>query len=465
MKSAKELKKELFNDFPNGYKTMQEAELKEADAFAQKYMAFLQKNKTERETVESTIEILEKNGFTAFDESGKTKYSAGDKIYKNQRGKALIAAVIGEEPIENGVKIAISHIDSPRLDLKPMPAYESDEMAFFKTHYYGGIKKYQWTAIPLSLHGVICKTNGETITVNIGEDKGDPQFVITDLLPHLAQEQMKRDASKIVQAEELNVLIGSVPFKDDEESELVKLNILNILYEKYGVKERDFLSAELCVVPAFEVREIGFDRSFIGGYGHDDSVCAYPAMMALIDCDKPRKTMLTVFADKEETGSDGDTGMQGAFLKYFIADLARPYGFDGRDVMKNSSCLSADVNAGYDPTFGDVQDKRNCAFINHGVCVTKYTGHGGKYGSNDASAEFMCEVRKILDETKVVWQIGEMGKVDNGGGGTVAKYVSMMDIRTVDIGVPVLSMHAPYEIISKVDLYAAYRAFLEYFKA
>ncbi len=465
MKSTEDLKKKLFNEFPNGYKVMRENDLKNTATFSADYIRFIQQNKTERECVTSVIEILEENGFRKFDESGKTKYKAGEKIYKNQHGKALIAAVIGSESISEGVKIAAAHIDSPRLDLKPTPLYESDDLGFFKTHYYGGIKKYQWAAMPLSLHGVICKTNGETITVNIGEDKGDPRFVITDLLPHLAQEQMKRSAGQIIKAEELNVLIGSVPFKDDKESELVKLNILNILNKKYDITERDFVSAELCMVPAFEACEIGFDRSLIGGYGHDDRVCAYPAVCALVNCGTPKHTAVTVLADKEEIGSEGNTGMQGEFLRYFIADLAENSGCSTREVIRKSSCLSADVTAGFDPTFPDVQDKHNCAYINHGVCISKYTGHAGKSSSNDASAEYLCEIRKIFDDAGVMWQIGEMGKVDNGGGGTVAKYISKLDINTIDVGVPVLSMHAPFEIIGKVDLYAAYKGFLEYFKA
>ena len=459
---AKELKEKLFNDFPNGYNKIEESELKEVSNYSKGYIDFLNKNRTERECSIWAEGILKANGFEEFD--SKKTYKAGDKIYKLQRNKAIMAAVIGSEGLENGVKIAAAHIDSPRLDIKPNPLYESDEMAYLKTHYYGGIKKYQWTAIPLALHGVICKADGETISVNIGSDAGDPQFVVTDLLPHLSQEQMKRNASQIVKAEELNLLIGSKPFKDDEESELVKLNILNILYEKYGITERDFLSAELCALPAWEVREIGFDRSLIGGYGHDDKVCAYPAITAILSCGTPKKTCISVLVDKEEIGSEGNTGMQGEFLRYFIADLAKMNGLEARDVIRKSTCISADVNAGFDPTFPDVFEKNNCAYINKGVCVTKYTGSGGKYSSNDASAEFMGYIKKIFDDNGVLWQIGELGKTDIGGGGTVAKYIAKLDIETVDVGVPVLSMHAPFEIISKVDLYSAHKGFKTYFE-
>lgn len=465
MSQAKELKEKLFNNFSNGYKTMSEDALTACETYAKGYMAFLDKNRTERECALFAEKQLLENGFKPIDEQRTAPYKPGEKVFKILHNKAVIAAVIGKQPLLSGVKIAAAHIDSPRLDLKPNPLYESDDMAFFKTHYYGGIKKYQWTAIPLALHGVICKADGEKITVNIGDDPADPQFVVTDLLPHLAQEQMKREARQIVKAEELNLLIGSVPFKDDEESELVKLNILNILFQKYGITERDFLSAELCAIPAFPVREIGFDRSMIGGYGHDDKVCAYPALTSLLECGVPENTCISVLVDKEEIGSEGNTGMQCDFLRYFIADLARPEGLPGRDVIRHSTCISADVNAGFDPTFPDVVDKRNCAYVNKGVCLTKYTGSGGKGGSNDASAEFINYLRRIYDEKGVLWQIGELGKTDLGGGGTVAKYIAKLDVETVDLGVPVLSMHAPFEIISKVDLYNAHLAFKEYFMA
>uniref|UniRef100_UPI003FF15583 aminopeptidase n=1 Tax=Candidatus Fimivicinus sp. TaxID=3056640 RepID=UPI003FF15583 len=376
---------------------------------------------------------------------------------------AVILAVIGKKSVGEGVRIAAAHIDSPRLDLKPNPLYEDFEMALFKTHYYGGIKKYQWTAIPLSLHGVIVRCDGTKINVSLGDQPDEPNFVVTDLLPHLAQEQMKRTLADGVRGEELNILVGSRPFRSDEGSELVKLAIMKLLHEKYGIVESDFLSAELELVPAFPVCDIGFDRSMIGGYGHDDRVCAYPAAMAAFACEKPEYTAVTVLTDKEETGSDGNTGLNSSYLKYFIADLARMEGLEARDVLSRSRCLSADVNAGFDPTFPDVIEKKNAAYLNRGVVVTKYTGSRGKSGTSDASAEFMGEVRRLFDEKKICWQTGELGKVDLGGGGTVAMYVANLDVDVVDVGVPVLSMHAPFEVVSKIDVYMAFRAFKAFF--
>ena len=387
------------------------------------------------------------------------KLSAGDKIYRINRGKAVIAAIIGSEPIESGVRLCAAHIDSPRLDLKQFPLYEDNEMALFKTHYYGGIKKYQWTAIPLSLHGVIIKSDNSSVKVNIGEDENDPVFCVTDLLPHLATEQMKRNLAQGIKGEELNIVVGSRPFKDDEASEAVKLNILNILNEKYGIIEDDFISAELEAVPAFKAKDIGFDRSMIGSYGHDDRVCAYTALSATLDCENPKHTVVTILTDKEETGSDGNTGLCSAYLKYFIADLAAEFGTEGRTVLSASECLSADVNSAFDPTFPDVLERNNCAYINKGVCVTKFTGSRGKSGTSDASAEFVGRVRNLLDSKNVIWQTGELGKVDMGGGGTVAAYIANLNVDTIDVGVPVLSMHAPYEIVSKIDVYMAYKAF------
>ena len=332
-------------------------------------------------------------------------------------------------------------------------------MAYLDTHYYGGIKKYQWTVIPLALHGVIVKADGSKVTVTIGEDEDDPVFCVNDLLPHLAQDQMKRNLAQGIKGEELNIVIGSRPFKEDGLSEAVKLNIMNILNEKYGIVEDDFLSAELEAVPAFKAKDIGFDRSMIGAYGHDDRVCAYTALMATVKCKNPKYTAVTILTDKEETGSDGNTGLQSAYLKYFIADLAAEFGEEGRTVLSNSECMSADVNAAFDPTFPDVMDKRNCAFINYGVVVTKFTGARGKSGTSDASAEFVGKIRRLLDKNNVIWQTGELGKVDMGGGGTVAAYIANLNVDTIDVGVPVLSMHAPFETVSKIDVYMTYKAF------
>lgn len=463
-KSAAELlKEELCLEKKHFVSQMSDDELKKADDYCEGYKEFLATAKTERECVEFLKEKAEKNGFVPFDK--KSTYKAGDKVYLNNRGKSIILAVIGKKGVSEGARIVASHIDSPRLDLKPTPLYESDELAYFKTHYYGGIKKYQWVAMPLSLHGVMIKKDGESITISIGENKGEPKFVITDLLPHLDKEQSKRPLLEGIKGEELNILVGSRPFKSDSGSELVKLNILKILNEKYGVTEKDFISAELEMVPALEVSDIGFDRSMIGAYGHDDRVCAYPAATAAFDIDTPEHTVMAVLADKEEIGSDGNTGLNSSFMKYFIYDLAKMEGLEGRDVLSMSECLSADVNAGFDPTFPSVHDKYNCCTLNHGCVITKYTGARGKSGTSDASAEFMGKVRRILDSANVSWQIGELGAVDEGGGGTVAKYIANLNVDVVDLGVPVLSMHAPYEIVAKTDVYSTYRACFEFYKS
>lgn len=458
---AEQLRDELTYKPQNGVMTMSEDEIKRADKFCEDYKEFLNTAKTEREAVIETVKLAEAAGFVPF-EKGKN-YAAGQKIYKINRGKAVILAVIGSKPMNEGVRLAIAHIDSPRLDLKPNPLYEADELAFFKTHYYGGIKKYQWTTIPLSMHGVIFLKDGSKIEVRIGEDDGDPQFCITDVLPHLGTDQAKKPLGTAIPAENLNILIGSRPINDDKGSDLVKLNVLKILNEKYGVVESDFLSAEIEFVPAAKARDLGFDRSMIGAYGHDDRVCAYPALMAALTCNAPEHTAVTILTDKEETGSDGNTGLNSSYTKYFIYDLAEMQGFNGRDVLSASQCLSADVNAAFDPNYADVYEKRNSCYLNKGVCITKYTGSRGKGGTSDASAEYMSRIRTLLDRKNVLWQIGELGKVDVGGGGTVAKYVSNLDVETVDLGVPVLSMHAPWEIVAKIDVYMAYRAFYEFF--
>ncbi len=459
---AKQLKEKLLSNPKNSGLTMSDAEIAKADKFCEGYKRFLNAAKTEREAVCEAVKLAEKKGFKEY-EYGK-KYKAGDKFYYVNRKKAIILCVMGKKPLSEGVRIAVAHIDSPRIDLKQHPLYEADELALFKTHYYGGIKKYQWTTIPLSLHGVIIKADGSEVTVNIGEDKNDPVFCITDLLPHLATEQMKRPAPSIVKGEELNILIGSRPFRDDDISDKVKLNIMSILNEKYGIVEDDFISAELEAVPAFGAADVGFDRSMVGSYGQDDRVCAYPALEAILDCKTPEKTALTVLTDKEETGSDGNTGLNSSYLPYFIFDLAKTHGFDERQVISNSECLSADVNAAYDPTFPEPTETKNAAHLNYGICVTKFTGSRGKSGTSDASAEFMGRVRMLLDKNGVIWQTGELGKVDAGGGGTVAQYVANLNIDVIDVGVPVLSMHAPFEITAKNDIYNGYKAFLCFFE-
>jgi aspartyl aminopeptidase len=457
-KKSKELKEKLFIKKKNSGLVFTDAEQKKADKFCEDYKCFLNLAKTEREAVEQAVIRLEEADFTLF-EAGK-KYKAGDKIYTNNRGKSIIAAVIGKESLAGGVSLLASHIDSPRLDLKQRPLYEDAELAYFKTHYYGGIKKYQWTAVPLALHGVIIKNDLTQVKINIGEDDSDPVFAVTDLLPHLSEEQYKRPANKLIKGEELNILIGSRSFKDDAGSELVKLNIIKLLNEKYGIVEADLMSAELEAVPAFKARDIGFDRSLIGSYGQDDRVCAYTSLKAILDLNKtPKKTAVVVLTDKEEVGSDGNTGLKSAYLKFFLADLAEMQSIALRELLSNSRCLSADVNVAFDPTFPDVCDKLNTAYINHGVALTKYTGSRGKANTSDASAEFTAEIRKLFDSNKIAWQTGELGKVDMGGGGTVAMFLANLGIDTIDVGVPVLAMHAPMEITAKNDIWTAYRAF------
>ena len=461
--TAKELKEKLFYKKENGTDVLSAEELKVCDEFCEGYKAFLYNCKTEREVSKWAEETAALAGFKPFNAFGDP-LKAGEKVYVMNRGKAIMLCVKGKKPINEGVRISAAHIDSPRVDLKQCPVYEDGSIAYFKTHYYGGIKKDQWAAIPLSLHGRICKNDGSFVDICIGEKAGEPKFCITDILPHLAIEQYTRKPNELIKGEELNVVIGSRPFKDDKESEKVKLNILNLLYEKYGIVERDFTSAELELVPAFTVDDVGFDRSLIGGYGHDDRVCAYPAFEAILNIDEaPEYTAITVLTDKEEVGSDGNTGLNSSYMKYFMEDLARLEGFEGRDVMRNSKCLSADVNAAYDPTWASAFEKNNTSIINGGVCVTKYTGSRGKAGTSDASAEFVSWVKSLLESNDVLWQSGELGKVDAGGGGTVAMYVANLDIDTIDVGVPVLSMHAPYEIVSKIDVYMAYKAFLTFF--
>ncbi len=460
---ASELKEQLFMKRKNTGLAMSDSEISKADKFCEGYKSFLDIGKTEREACAEAIRLAENAGFVPFDKNAK--YKAGDRVYQCNRGKAVILAVIGKKSVENGVNLVAAHIDSPRIDLKQNPLYENEGIAYFKTHYYGGIKKYQWPVTPLALHGVICKADGERVDVKIGEDENDPVLVITDILPHLADEQYKRPAQKLIQGEELNILIGSRPFRDDKASETVKLNIMKILNDKYGIVESDFISAELECVPAYKAKDVGFDRSMVGAYGQDDRVCAYTALSAILAIKgAPDRTAVTILTDKEEIGSEGCTGLQSAYLKYFIADLGEMYGTNGRTVLSASKCLSADVNAGFDPTFSEPFEKLNASYCGRGVVLTKYTGSRGKSGTNDASAEFVGEVRRLFDRDEIIWQTGELGKVDHGGGGTVAMYISNLNVDTVDIGVPVLSMHAPFELTAKNDVYMAYKAFRTFFK-
>lgn len=457
------LKEKLFLNQKNGYEVMSEDTVKFAYSFSEDYKNFLNEAKTEREAVSYAEKQAIERGFVPF-EYGK-KYKTGDKLYFNNRGKAIYLIVIGKEKLEQGISIAAAHVDSPRIDLKQRPVYEDSNMAFFKTHYYGGIKKYQWVAHPLSLHGVVVKKDGTVINICIGEKADEPVFCITDLLPHLGKDQMAKTMSAAFTGEGLNILIGSRPYDDEKVSDKIKLNILNILNETYGIDEADFLSAELSLVPAEKARDLGFDRSMICAYGHDDRVCAYPILMAAFEAAKktPTKTVVTILADKEEVGSDGNTGMQSYAFENMLNELAICAGENPRIMMANSKCLSADVNACYDPNYADVYESKNSAYLNKGVAVTKFTGSRGKAGTSDASAEYVAEIRRILDENGVLWQSAELGKVDQGGGGTVAMYIAELNVDTIDVGVPVLSMHAPYEVVSKSDLYMAYKAFVAFF--
>lgn len=461
-KTEKEiLTEKLFNKKENGWNTKTEEERKTIFDYAKGYMDFMNKSKTEREIVQSSKKIAEANGFKDIKEFDSLK--AGDKVYYINREKSMYLAVIGEDNIENGINIIGAHADSPRLDLKPNPLYEDGGFAYFKTHYYGGIKKYQWTTIPLSLHGVIVKANGEKITINIGEDENDPIFTITDLLPHLAQEQMERKLKDGVSGEDLNLLIGSIPYSN-EGAEQVKLNILNLLNQKYGITEVDFLSSELEIVPAMKCRSLGFDSSMVAGYGQDDKICVYTELTALVDMKKiPVRTAVCIISDKEEIGSMGNTGMESHVFDTFVSELLNKLGVNRPNLLDkvfcNSKMLSADVDAGVDPIYANVSEKNNASYLGRGIGLNKYTGARGKSGASDANAEFVAEIRNIFETNDVRYQIGELGKVDIGGGGTIAYILANKGIDVIDCGVPVLSMHAPYEVTSKFDLYEAYRGY------
>ena len=458
-----EIRDELFYKQKNGYDTMSTQQRIDMEDYCRSYMAFLNEARTEREAVKIAIEMAEDKGFVEYVDG--MKLSPGDKVYCNNRSKALMLAVIGRKSLEEGCVIAGAHVDSPRIDLKQNPLYESDELAYFKTHYYGGIKKYQWVTIPLELHGVVALKNGETIDVSIGHDPSDPQFVITDLLPHLGKEQMRKTMEEGITGEGLNILIGSIPYAD-EGSDRVKLAVMSILNDRYGIVEEDFLSAELTAVPAFEVREIGLDRSLIGGYGHDDRVCAYAELKAILDLDEaPEKTAVCILADKEETGSDGVSGLQSSAFECFMEELCAGQNVPLRRCFKNSFCLSADVTAAFDPNFPEVSEKRNDAKLNYGMGICKFTGARGKSGTSDASAEIVGYLRRIFADAGVVWQMSELGKVDQGGGGTIAKYMANRNIDTIDAGVPVMSMHAPFEVVAKFDCFMTYLGVLAAYKA
>ena len=456
-----DLKKKLFYKKENVYDVRTKKAAKETEKYAKGYMKFLDNAKTEREAVREGIKMLEANGFVPYTLGGEIV--AGGKYYYNNRDKSLFAFVAGTENIENGVRICAAHIDSPRLDLKQHPMFENEGFAYLKTHYYGGIRKYQWVTIPLALHGVVTTMDGENVEIVIGEDDNDPIFCITDLLPHLAREQSQRPLASAITGEGLNLLIGSEPI-DGDIDEKVKFNMLKILNDKYGITESDFVSAELTATPAGKARDLGLDRSMIGAYGHDDRVCAYPSLTAIIENKDSEHTIMCVLADKEEIGSEGVSGMRCRLIVDLIEEISKNLGGNPNVVRANSMCLSADVSAGYDPMYPEVYEKRNSAIVNCGVVMNKYTGGGGKSSTNDASAEYVGTIRKIFADAGIVWQTAELGKIDVGGGGTVAMYIANHNINTVDLGVPVLSMHAPMEVISKNDLYETHRALCAFCK-
>ena len=452
-----DLRSKLFYEQKNGYDLIGTEERIAVEDYSREYMDYLNRSRTEREAVVNAIAIAESKGFVPYVPGMELK--PGLKIYKNNRGKALMLAVIGKKSLAEGSVIAGAHVDAPRLDLKQITMYESDEMCFFKTHYYGGIKKYQWVTIPLELHGVVALKSGEVVDVVIGREPGDPKFVITDLLPHLAADQMKKTMAEGITGEGLNILIGSTPYAD-EGKDRVKYAVMSILYDMYGITEEDFLSAELTAVPAYDVCEVGLDRSMIGGYAHDDRVCAFAELKAIFDVEEPEKTCVCILADKEEVGSDGVSGMQSAAFDCFMEDLCESQGVSLRRCYENSICLSADVCNAYDPLYPEVSEKRSDSKINYGMGICKFTGARGKSGTSDASAEVVAYLRRIFAENGVVWQMAELGKVDQGGGGTIAKFMANRNIDTIDAGVPVLSMHAPFEVVAKFDCYMTYKGVL-----
>ncbi len=451
----------------NAWAAYDAAGLEKIDAFAKAYCAFLDNGKTERECVAQAVKAAKAAGFVDMNEA--TALKAGDKVYVNWMNKSYVCFVIGSKPIEAGMNILGAHIDSPRIDVKQNPLYEDSELCYLDTHYYGGIKKYQWVAQPLALHGVICKKDGTTVTVAIGEQEGDPVFCISDLLPHLGQEQMEKSARNVVEGEALNLIIGGRPVEESEDKKTVTAGVLAILKETYGVEEEDFLSAELEIVPAGKARDMGLDRSMILAYGHDDRVCAYPSMQAVLDFEgTPKYTICAVLCDKEEIGSVGATGMNSMFYENIVAELCALLGHGSnlavRRTLRNSRMLSSDVSAGFDPNFASAFEKKNAAFLGRGVCFNKYTGSRGKSGSSDANAEYMAHLRAILDNDGVAFQTAELGRVDLGGGGTIAYMCAKYGMNVIDSGVAVLSMHAPYEVISKVDLYEAYRCYCTFLR-
>ena len=458
-----ELKEKLFRDKTIGWEKVSDVEKEEINKVSKSYMDFLNKSKTEREFIKEAIKLADENGYR--DIMTFETLRPGDKVYFINRKKSMYLAIIGEKPIEEGLHIIGSHVDSPRLDLKPNPLYEDGGLAYFKTHYYGGIKKYQWTAIPLSMHGVIVKTNGEVVEINIGEDENDPIFTITDLLPHLAQDQMEKKLKNGIDGEDLSILIGSIPLKDGAKKvpEGVKLNILNILNQKYGVTEDDLTSAEIELVPAFRARTLGLDGSMIAAYGQDDKVCSYTSLHAMMELQSVKNTAVCILSDKEEIGSMGNTGMESHMFDFFISEILNKLGVNKPNLLEKVFCfskmLSSDVDAGFDPLYASVSDKTNAGYIGKGISLNKYTGSRGKSGASDANAEYVAWVRNVLEKHNIRYQVAELGKVDIGGGGTIAYIIANKGADVIDCGVPVLSMHAPYEVTSKFDIYSAYKTY------
>lgn len=464
----KELMEELSYERKNAYLKMTESEKKEMNELCDGYRVFLDSGKTERECVKEAVKMAKASGFLELDSVDSLK--PGDKVYKINREKNIFMAVIGTDDICNGVNIAGAHIDSPRLDLKQNPLYESMDMALLKTHYYGGIKKYQWPTVPLAIHGVIYDTDGNKRDIVIGEKEDDPVFVITDLLPHLAKDQMSKKMIDGVEGENLNVLIGGMPIEAEEVKETVKFSILKLLNQRYGITEKSFISAEIEIVPAQKAKNVGLDESFVGAYGQDDRVCAYTTLRGILDVEMPKTTSVAILVDKEEIGSCGNTGAQSAFMMMAITELIEKVNgkcslTDLNKTIAASACMSSDVSAASDPNFPSVVEANNACYAGYGVALMKYTGARGKSETSDANAEFVYEIGKVMDENGVIWQTGELGKVDQGGGGTIAQYVANLNMNVIDCGVPVLSMHSPFEIVAKSDVYMAYRAYKAFYAA
>lgn len=460
------LQEQLSFKQPTVWDKVSDEELKMGFEFCEEYKSFLNLSKTEREFAANAEKMAIASGFTSLNELVKNKagIKPGTKVYYINRKKSAVFAVVGNKPLEEGTNILGSHIDSPRIDLKQNPLYEDTGLVFFKTHYYGGLKKYQWLTVPMALHGIVIKGDGTSVEITVGEEESDPVFTITDLLPHLAREQMQKKMSEAISGEGLNLLLGSMPYKDEKVKDKVKLNILSILNKKYGIVEEDFQSAEIEIVPAQKARDVGFDKSMVGGYGQDDRVCAYPSLRAILDIGIPEKTAICLLTDKEEIGSMGNTGAQSSLLQDFLANLialeSEQYNdLKLRSCLNKTKMLSADVNAAVDPNYDNVYEKKNATYLGRGIVIQKYTGSRGKYDANDAHAEFVGEVRKLFNDEKIIWQTGELGKVDEGGGGTIAQYAANLGMDVMDCGLAVLSMHSPFEVTSKMDIYTIYKGY------